>query len=166
MNVTEAGEIIDLMLSMRDAKQEAILRRFFKTGKGQYGEGDKFLGLRVPQTRAIVKEARLTVPMPEIEKLLLSEWHEVRLAGFLLLVEEMKAALPKKRNSLSEKYSRRKELADFYLCHARKANNWDLVDLSCPGVIGQHLLHAPKEERKIFDSLSKSDNLWEQRILN
>lgn len=95
--MTTAKDIMETMLAQRNEEQQRILLRFFKTGRGEYGEGDKFLGLKVPQTRTVVKEARLDVPLVEIEKLLYSEWHEVRLCGFLLLVEEMKAALPRKR---------------------------------------------------------------------
>ena len=90
-----AKDIIDTMRGMENEKQREILQRFFKTGKGEYGEGDSFLGLKVPQ----VKEARLSMTLSEIEKLLYSEWHEVRLCGFLLLVEEMKAALPKRNGT-------------------------------------------------------------------
>ena len=119
--MTTAKDIIETMCCMENEEQRQILQRFFKTGKGQYGEGDRFLGLKVPQTRMVVKEARLQVPLGEIEALLYSEWHEVRLCGFLLLVEEMKAALPK-RKGIGQP-DRRKEIADFYLLHARQANN-------------------------------------------
>ena len=93
----KADDIISTLLSMGDEMQRANLMRFFKTGKGEYGEGDQFIGIKVPDTRLVVKEARLKVPLEEIEVLLASEWHEVRLCGLLLLVEEMKAALPKAR---------------------------------------------------------------------
>lgn len=164
--MTTAKDIIETMCSMENEGQRQILQRFFKTGKGQYGEGDRFLGLKVPQTRMVVKEARLQVPLGEIEALLYSEWHEVRLCGFLLLVEEMKAALPKRKGiGLPD---RRKEIADFYLLHARQANNWDLVDLSCSYILGTFLLHPLPDgsmpDRRILDTLSSSRNLWEQRI--
>ena len=81
-----AEQIIRLMEDMRDDKQREILMRFFKTAPGQYGYGDEFLGLKVPQTRAIVKEAKCLVPLDEIKILIYSKWHEVRLCGFLLLV--------------------------------------------------------------------------------
>lgn len=139
-----------------------------------------FIGMKVPQTRAIVKEARLDTPLDEIAKLLYSEWHEVRLCGFLLLVEEMKSALPKpaKRRRMIEtdgtdsvdacKASRRKEIVDFYLRHVRQANNWDLVDLSCGAIVGEWLLHplpdGTMSSRSILDTLADSTNLWEQRI--
>ena len=134
-----ANDIIETMLSMENEKQRQVLSRFFKTGKGEYGEGDQFLGLRVPQTRMVVKAARLQVALPEISKLLHSKWHEVRLCGFLLLVEEMKEALPKRRHP--GRPERRAALADFFLRHACQANNWDLVDLSCGNILGVFLLH-------------------------
>ena len=165
------------MLGMHNEKQRQILARFFKTGKGEYGEGDMFIGMKVPQTRAIVKEARCDVPLEEIEKLLCSEWHEVRLCALLLLVEEMKAALPKRTSKKDmgdtaeqavRQAERRDTIARFYLRHARQANNWDLVDLSCGYIIGEWLLHPSADgslpDRHILDSLAASDNLWEQRI--
>ena len=102
--------------------------------------------------------------LDEIEKLLYSPWHECRLAGFLLLVEEMKAALPKRKGREDPQAYRRKEISDFYLCHARQANNWDLVDLSCPKILGYYLLHSGEEDYSILYRLAESDNLWEQRI--
>jgi len=165
-NITTANEIIELMLSMRNEEQARTLMRFFKTGKGQYGEGDKFLGLKVPQTRAVVREAKHSVPLCEIEKLVYSEWHEVRLCGFLILVDEMKAAMPTARKVGDA--VRRRELKDFYLRHARQVNNWDLVDLTCQYILGFWLL-CPEENgqvppRDTLYQLVKSDNLWEQRI--
>lgn len=166
--IATAAEIEDVLGQMADAAQAAVLMRFFKTGKGDYGEGDRFLGLRVPQTRAVVKEARLTVPLGEVAKLLMSEWHEVRLAGFLLLVEEMKAALPRRYRPLTEGAERRDEIAEFYLRYGHRANNWDLVDLSCPKILGEWLLYPSASgkmpDRSVLRRLAASDNLWEQRI--
>ena len=142
MNI-KAEEIISTLLSMGDEWQRENLMRFFKTGKGEYGESDKFIGIKVPDTRTVVKEARLRVPLEEIGILLESEWHEVRLCGFLLLVEEMKAALPKAREVPTLNAGRREEIARFYLKHARMANNWDLVDMSCPKILGKWLGFAP-----------------------
>ena len=90
-----AEDILDVLLSFEDGEQQKVLTRFFKCGQGQYGYGDKFIGVRVPQTRSVAKSAKCQVPFDEIEKLLYSPWHEVRLCGFLLLVEEMKEAMPK-----------------------------------------------------------------------
>lgn len=165
-NVT-AAEITRLLEEQRDEKQRDILMRFFKTGKGQYGEGDKFLGLKVPQTRAIVKEAKLLVPLDEIAFLVHSEWHEVRLAGFLLLVAEMQSCLPNKKDTpdvTDYKTARREEVANFYLKHARQANNWDLVDLSCEYILGPHLLLDHTDCMPTLLALANSTDLWEQRI--
>lgn len=189
-----ASEIEALIISERNERQREILMRFFKTGKGEYGEGDEFLGLKVPQTRAIVKEAKGLVELSEIKKLLYSKWHEVRLCGFLLLVEEMKANLPKKTSSkkmrkqeiaaFKDEYrkekdldkevrlnseeeiksKRRKEIAEFYLRHARQANNWDLVDLSCSYILGPFIRFSEQKNFDLLYKLADSDNLWEQRI--
>ncbi len=163
-----AKDIEATMLDMADDAQRPTLQRFFKTGKGQYGEGDKFLGIKVPQTRSVVREARRQVPDGEIEILLHSPWHEVRLCGFLLIVEEMKAATPARREPPTARAARRQQLLDLYLRNAQMANNWDLVDLSCPYIVGAYLL-LPDEGgqmpgRDLLDSLAKSYNLWEQRI--
>lgn len=167
----KAAEIEEILIGQRDDRQRDHLMRFFKTGEGQYGEGDMFLGLKVPQTRAIVKQAALRVPIGEIETLLYRPWHEVRLCGFLLLVEEMKACLPKKSvnkaigiDDENKHKLRRKEIAEFYLRHARQANNWDLVDLSCEYILGPYIRLSDKPDYEILHRLSESDNLWEQRI--
>jgi 3-methyladenine DNA glycosylase AlkD len=144
--------LIDELVARADVEKAAFLQRFFKTGKGQYAEGDIFLGITVPQTRTLVK-AYKDLPLQEIEILLYSEFHEVRLAGFLLLVEQFK----KTKNA-----DKREEIYDFYLKHARQANNWDLVDLSCRDIVGGYLLD--KEDRSILYKLADSSNLWEQRI--
>ena len=163
----KASDIECRLKNMGDDKQRDHLLRFFKTGVGQYGEGDRFLGLKVPQTRAVVKEVRLSVEPEEIERMLYSEWHEVRLCALLLLVEEMKANIPKKKDdkeTLRIKESRRERIARFYLRHARQANNWDLVDLSCEYVLGVYIRFAAREDYDILYRLAKSENLWEQRI--
>lgn len=162
-NVT-AADVEALLREQENEEQREVLMRFFKTGKGQYGEGDEFLGLKVPQTRTVVKEAKGLIPLEEVEKLLYSRWHEVRLAGFLLLVEEMKANLPKRRDKDNSKAERRRELAEFYLRHARQANNWDLVDLSAEFVVGPYLRLDENFNTEILCRLAESDNLWEQRI--
>lgn len=151
----KATEIEKRMEGMRDEAQRQVLMRFFKTGKGQYGEGDEFLGLKVPQTRALVKEIRGEVSDDEIERLLESRYHEVRLCGFLLMVEEMKRA--------KLHPERRREIAELYLRHGRHANNWDLVDLSAPYIVGEYLLDE-EADRSVLYRLAASDNLWEQRI--
>jgi 3-methyladenine DNA glycosylase AlkD len=144
--------LIDELTALADTEQAAFLQGFFKTGKGQYAEGDVFLGIRVPRTRALIRAYR-DMPLQEIEILLYSELHEARLAGFLLLVEQFKRA---------KSADGRREIYDFYLKHARQANNWDLVDLSCRDIVGGYLLD--RKDRSILDKLAGSSNLWEQRI--
>lgn len=160
----KASEIESVLISERNDEQRDVLMRFFKTGVGDYGEGDKFLGLKVPQTRAVVREAKRLVSLEEIKTLLYSQWHEVRLCGFLLLVEEMKANLPRKSDKDSSKDVRRKEIAEFYLSHARQANNWDLVDLSCEYILGPYIRLADKPDFSVLYRLAESESLWEQRI--
>lgn len=161
-----ALDVINELESLRNDEQRTILMRCFKTAPGQYGEGDMFLGLKVPQTRSVVHRYKHLLSLDDIAVLLYSPWHEIRLCGFLLLVEEMKSALPGRVRPGDEQ--RRKELVEFYLKHARRANNWDLVDLSCPGILGYALLYAmpgdPLLSPQILDRLAASDNLWEQRI--
>jgi 3-methyladenine DNA glycosylase AlkD len=144
--------LLEELRALADSGQAAFLQVFFKTGKGQYAEGDVFLGIRVPQTRAVIKPYK-GMPLEEIETLLYSGFHEVRLAGFLLLVEQFK----REKNA-----DEHKKIYDFYLQHARQANNWDLVDLSCRDIVGGYLLD--KDDRSILYRLSGSSNLWEQRI--
>lgn len=166
--MTTAAEITEALTALADEKQRAVLTRFFKTAPGQYGEGDRFLGIKVPTVRAIVKDVRRQVSLSEIDRLIASPWHEARLCGFLLLVEEMYAALPRRRQPLTDGADCRREIADFYLAHARRANNWDLVDMSCPKILGKYLLYPQADgalpSRDILDRLAASDNLWEQRI--
>jgi 3-methyladenine DNA glycosylase AlkD len=143
--------IIQELLSVANPEKAQFLSRFFKTGKGQYAEGDVMLGIIVPLTRDIVKKSP-KLPLSEIQILLDSEYHEARLAGLLLLVKQFSKANADEQTVLF----------DFYLQNARKANNWDLVDVTCRGVIGDYLLD--KEDRSVLYRLAESENLWEQRI--
>ncbi|MDR1683609.1 MAG: DNA alkylation repair protein [Candidatus Symbiothrix sp.] len=145
--------ILQELLSVANPEKAKFLQGFFKTGKGQYAEGDVLLGIVVPLVRDIVRKSP-KMPFPEIQILIDSEYHEARLAGFLLLVKQFK-----KSKSETEK----KEIFDFYLKNARKANNWDLVDVTCRDVIGLYLLEH-EESRGVLYRLAESDNLWEQRI--
>ena len=144
--------ILKELLSVANPEKARFLQGFFKTGKGQYAEGDVLLGITVPHTRDIVKRSP-TLPFDEIQILLDSEYHEARLAGLLLLVKQFKK---------TKKEDERKMIFDFYLQNARKANNWDLVDVTCKDVIGEYLLN--KDDRSILYHLAESDNLWEQRM--
>jgi len=123
---------------------------FFKTGLGEYGEKDRFLGIRVPKIRATAKKFQ-NISLQNIEVLLNSSWHEERLAGAILLVEIYKKA-PKQTQA---------KIFTFYLNHAARMNNWDLVDVSAPTIVGNFLLHRP---RKTLEKLAASKHLWERRI--
>lgn len=129
-----------------------IFMSFFKTGKGEYGEGDKFIGLSVPENRKIAKKF-FNADLSIIDEMLKSEFHEFRLSGFLALVERFN------KNKTQEE---QKQIAEFYVTRGTFANNWDLVDLSAPYILGAHMLNNPNSA--LLDQLSFSDNLWLQRI--
>ena len=210
-----AKEIIAYMESLRNEEQRRILMGFFKTGPGEYGEGDEFLGLKVPQTREVVKKAlniatsfSLTARDPfgvdhgpltisEVPELLKSKWHEVRLCGLLILVAKFKSLTPSPSLRRGESFAAKKtslwgkdieaardDILLMYLKYAEQANNWDLVDLSAPKILGAWLLlptylgttesrsqgttELASENKaykiKVLDDLAQSDNLWKQRM--
>ena len=128
------------MESRRNEKQRGELMRFFKTGPGEYGDGDEFLGLKVPQTREVVVSAAQDFPMSEIPELLMSRWHEVRLCGFLILVTKFEKLATKRLINNPDAITRRDEIVQLYLQYAEQANNWDLVDLSVHKILGHWLL--------------------------
>ena len=164
---------------------------FFKTGPGEYGEGDEFLGLKVPQTREVVKLA-LTIDhgpltineVPEllmskwhevrlcgVPELLMSKWHEVRLCGLLILVAKFEKLAAKRLVNDAEAIKKRNEILTMYLQYAERANNWDLVDLSAPKILGAWLktpscppAKGEDWKRRVIDELAQSDNLWKQRM--
>lgn len=143
---------------MADTEQARILTRFFKTAPGQYGEGDRFLGIRVPATRAIVREFAKRADTADATALIASQWHEIRLAGFLLLIE-----IYKRKKRLADK-SEARHIVDVYLGLIDRGNNWDLVDLVAPKILGDRLLTHP-DERVILHQLAAMDGrLWHQRV--
>ena len=146
--------LLSQMRAHADPAQVAGLSRFFKTGPGQYGEGDRFLGIKVPVTRAVVKACWKEVGFPELGACISSAYHEVRLAALLALVEQFRHARkdpPFQRACI-----------DFYLAHTDRINNWDLVDLSCYPLLGEWLLD---KDRTLLYNLARSGRtLWEQRI--
>ena len=164
-----AQEIIAYMESLQNDEQRKILMGFFKTGPGQYGEGDEFLGLKVPKTREIAKSVGQGFPLPEIPELLLNRWHEVRLCGFLILVSKFEKLSTKRLENNPEAIAKRDIIVQMYLQYAEKANNWDLVDLSVPKILG-HWLMLPSNlgdrdyKIKVLDELAASDCLWKQRM--
>ncbi len=154
--MSKSNILLQNMLSRRDESQVAGLMRFFKTGPGQYGEGDKFLGIKVPVTRAVVKECWKEVSFENLQECILSPWHEVRLASLLCLVEIFSRAGKKKQEDLQ------KRCVDFYLAHTDRINNWDLVDLSCYSLLGEWLLN--KDRSLLYELARNGKNIWEQRI--
>lgn len=129
-----------------------IFMSFFKTGKGEYGEGDKFIGLSVPENRRIARKY-LDADFNTIDMMIRHEIHEFRLSGFICLVEKYKRC--KNQNEQNA-------IAEFYVTRGTFANNWDLVDLSAPYILGANMLNSPNPS--LLDQLSHSDNLWLQRI--
>ena len=192
--MTKAKEIIAYMESLQNEEQRRILMGFFKTGPGEYGYGDEFLGLKVPQTREVVKaaikraesdagidssergQARPKVkavdkgfPLEEVPELLMSKWHEVRLCGLLILVAQFERLSTKRLEQNVEAIRKRDEILTLYLRYAERANNWDLVDLSVHKIIG-HWLLLPSNlgdrdyKIKVLDELAVSPCLWKQRM--
>ena len=143
--------LLNAMTAKADATQVAGLSRFFKTGPGQYGEGDKFLGIKVPVTREVVKACWKETTWEDLEECVTSEYHELRLAALLTLVELFK-----------HNKKQRKEYIDFYLAHTAYINNWDLVDLSCYPLLGVWLLD--KDRAILYDLARNGKTIWEQRI--
>ena len=164
-----AQEIIAYMESLQNDEQRKILMGFFKTGPGQYGEGDEFLGLKVPQTREVVKSVGQGFPLPEIPELLMNRWHEVRLCGFLILVSKFEKLATKRLENKPDAITQRDEIVRMYLQYAEQANNWDLVDLSVHKILG-HWLMLPSNlcdrdyKIKVLDDLAASPCLWKQRM--
>lgn len=144
----------EYMISRSDPSQIAGLSRFFKCGPGQYGEGDKFLGIKVPVTREVVKECWRNTDYEQLQSCIASEYHEIRLAALLTLVEIFKHS----RRDMQ----RRQECIDFYLSHLQYINNWDLVDLSCYPLLGEWLLD--KDRSLLYDLARNGKTIWERRI--
>ena len=176
--MTNAKEIIEYMESLRNEEQRRILMGFFKTGPGEYGYGDEFLGLKVPQTREVVKAVAKDFQLDEVPELLMSKWHEVRLCGLLILVAQFEKQASKRLENDAEAIQKRDKILTLYLRYAEQANNWDLVDLSVPKILGAWLMlpsnlnpHPdlpPKEEgeikQQVLDELAASPCLWKQRM--
>ena len=144
--------VITELKKVADEKKAVVLRRFFKTGKGEYGEGDIFLGIVVPKQRMIAKKFYQKASLADIAKLLESRIHEHRFTALEMLVF-------KYENATDE--ASKKEIFDFYIQNRAGINNWDLVDTSAPYIIGDHLLYRP---RALLYRLAKSKNLWDRRI--
>lgn len=144
--------IINDLKKVSNKGKVEIISRFFKTGKGEYGEGDIFVGISVPNSRIIAKKYAKEIDIFNLQKLIKSPIHEYRLTALLILVEKF---------SKEKEEAKRKILVDFYLSNTQYINNWDLVDLSCYKTLGVWLFDKDKD---ILFQLAKSKNLWEQRI--
>lgn len=142
------------MISRSDPSQVAGLSRFFKCGPGQYGEGDRFLGIKVPVTRSVVKQVWRQTGFDEIERCICSEYHEIRLAALLTLVQIYRHA--GKDESLKQR------CVEFYLSHTGYINNWDLVDLSCYEIVGRWL--EDRDRELLYRLVREGSTIWEQRI--
>jgi 3-methyladenine DNA glycosylase AlkD len=135
---------------MADPDRALALKRFFKTGPGQYGEGDRFLGLTLPQVRQLAREYR-TLPRRELASLVRSPWHEARTVALIIMVHQHRRGTP----------GQRRDLHRLYLRNTRWVNNWDLVDLSAEELVGAELQDG---NRRLLDRLAASSLLWERRI--
>jgi len=141
-------QIINHLQNLANPKIAEHSQRFFKTGKGEYGEGDLFLGIRVPIIRQAVKKFKI-VPLPILKRLLKSEFHEIRLFSLLSLVYQY------------EKTDQQEKIYKTYLSNTKYINNWDLVDTSAPNIVGDYL---QARGRSVLYKLAESDSLWERRI--
>lgn len=148
----KAADVKKKLQGIADAEKAVILGRFFKTGKGEYGEGDIFIGIKVPDQRSVAREFR-DLPLPELQKLLSDSIHECRLTALMILVDKYSKSDSQARD----------EIFNFYLANTLHINNWDLVDLSCEKIVGRHL-YTTGSDRKILYGLASHDYLWDQRI--
>lgn len=146
-----SSQIISELQNSGSPEKAVHLSHFFKTGKGQYGEGDLFLGVTVPEQRNIARKYKDT-DLETLRRLICSPYHEIRLTTLLILIDQFK------KDKQEEK---RKNYVDFYLSHTRYINNWDLVDLTCYKLLG---LWLENKDRQLLYRLAASTNLWEQRI--
>jgi len=147
MNLSEIRKKIQ---KQKNPTQAIILQRFFKTGKGEYGEGDVFYGIKVPVQRTIAKQFK-DLSLDAVKSLILSKVHEERLIAAFILVDQFNRGDEKKK----------KNILNFYLKNRKGINNWDLVDLSAPKIIGAYLID---KEKDLLYKFARSKDLWEKRI--
>ena len=145
-----ADHLKQTLLKYSNKEKAAFFPTFFKTGKGQYGEGDQFIGVTVPDQRKIAKQY-VALPLQEIQTLLTSKIHEHRLTALLILVLQFQKA-----NGVAQKM-----ITDFYLINTKYVNNWDLVDSSADKILGEYL---HDKDTRILSELARSNNIWERRI--
>ncbi len=147
------AEIVSELKTQGNPTRAAFVAKYFKTAEGQYGFGDKFLGLSVPTSRKIANRYWRGAEESDLTELLTSEWHEVRFVALAMLVKQFATA-----DEIDQK-----SIFDFYLTHLEGINNWDLVDASASYICGEYLLTHPEEKTTILQLLS-SENLWHRRV--
>lgn len=152
--MTQATEIIQKLQNMADPEKAALSQRFFKTGKGEYGEGDIFLGLDLVQINAMIKEYASVITIDEVEKLLHSEFHEARTLAVSILVKKFEKA--------KKDFALKKKIVELYLRNVAQINNWDLVDISAYKILGAFVYE--QEDSAILYKLSDSKHLWSERM--
>ena len=134
-------------------EKASFFPRFFKAGKGEYAEGDQFIGVTVPDQRKVAKEYSQKISLKELSELLASEIHELRHCALLMLVSKFE-----KSKSAAEK----SQIVEFYLNHKKYVNNWDLVDNSCYKILGRFCFE--NEDDSLLKALSEKDSLWSKRM--
>ncbi|MFH0818829.1 MAG: DNA alkylation repair protein [Patescibacteria group bacterium] len=143
-------ELQNNLQKLANPNQAKLLQRFFKTAKGEYGEGDIFLGLKVPQLRVLAKKY-MSLSLNDVQIMLNGKFHEYRMTGLLILVYKYKKADAKLKT----------DIYNLYIKNYNNINNWDLVDVTCPHIVGDYLLN---KDRKILYQFAKSNHLWKKRI--
>lgn len=159
MNTKVTYQEVELALhSLRNTKRAALCARYFKTGKGEYAEGDMFLGLTVPEVRTLVKKYYRSLSLTDVGHLLRNRYHEARLLALLVLVAKYEHTDDQKEQ---------KAIFTLYTKHARYINNWDLVDTSAPQIVGAYLSNNMEHEERLafIEDYCRSRNLWKNRII-
>lgn len=151
MNPNRAKELITFLQSHSDASKAEKLQQFFRTKKGEYGEGDQFIGVKVPLIRSTVRKFA-DLGFAELEELIHHPIHEIRMAGVIILVTQYQKAKDSPQKT---------RIAEFYLKHRAGLNNWDLIDISAPKILGDYYL---SRDKSLLYDFAKSGTLWEQRI--
>lgn len=151
MNIVK--NILSKLENCSESEKKEVFPRFFKTGKGQYGEGDVFWGISIPNIRGIVKKYYKEISLEEIKELIQNPVHEVRLTGYLILTYQFQ------KSDLENK----KCIVAFYLDNLEGVNNWDIVDLSCYKILGEYFLLKPEMKGELY-KLADSNDLWKERI--
>ncbi|WBX99505.1 DNA alkylation repair protein [Chryseobacterium gambrini] len=146
-------EIKEALVTLSIPEKAEFFPKFFKTGKGEYGEGDLFLGVKVPDQRSVAKEFYARISMEELSKLLSSQYHEHRLTALFMLISKFEKTKDK---------AVKDEIVEFYLNHLQHINNWDLVDSSCYKILGRYAFENQKDE--LLRTLSDSEEMWYKRI--